>query len=489
MQIKVHNIQVHVLNMATRMPFRYGIATLTTVPHLFMRLDLEVDGHIESGVSSEGFPPKWFTKDPGATFAQEFEDMERVLHSAMHLSQQIGPATSLFEWWKSIYEGQRAWAQATAFPPLLWAFGVTMVERAAISAFCHATKTTFAEGIRRNSFGINLGRIRPELANTQPAELLPAQPRRSMIARHTIGLTDPLTDADIPESERVDDGLPQSLEACIAAYGLTHFKIKLHGDAEQDQTRLTETAEVIRQNCPRFRFTLDFNENFQDAGEFHGQWEALKSQNSLEPFWPGLLFVEQPLHRSVALAGNQRAELNKWHDRPPIIIDESDGDLQSLPEALRLGYAGTSHKNCKGVFKGILNACHLEMLRRQDTRHHLVFSGEDLCNVGPVALLQDLTVAANFGLEHVERNGHHYMAGTSMLPADIQTQILETHGDLYRSHAGGFASLNICRGMINISTLVDAPFGLGFPLDTTRFIPLDDWKFNSLEVSAHDRDR
>src|SRR2546425_7628044 len=29
--------------------------------------------------------------------------------------------------------------------------------------------------------------------------------------------------------------------------------------------------------------------------------------------------------------------------------------LESLPDALGLGYAGASHKNCKGIFKGIIN--------------------------------------------------------------------------------------------------------------------------------------
>ena len=486
MQIQVRDIQVHVLNMAARMPFRYGIATLTAVPHLFMRLDLEVDGRVETGVSAEGFPPKWFTKDPGASFAQEFEDMEQVLRSAMDLAQRVGPAGSLFEWWHRVYEAQRAWAQTqtTAYPSLLWAFGVTMVERAAISAFCHATGTTFAEAIRGNTLGIDLGCIRPALARAQPADLLPAQPRRRVIVRHTIGLTDPLTDSDIPDAERVDDGLPQSLEACIGAYGLTHFKIKLYGDADRDRQRLTEAAELIARCATRFFFTLDFNENFRDVDDLRGLWQTLRSQKSLGPFWDGLLFVEQPLHRSVALTEDQTAAFESWKDRPPIIIDESDGDLQSLPEALRLGYAGTSHKNCKGVFKGILNACHVEMLRRQDEHRRFVLSGEDLCNVGPVALLQDLTVAANLGLEHVERNGHHYMAGTSMLPADVQAKILECHSDLYQRHAGGFAALDIRRGMIDIGTLIDAPFGVGFPLDTSRFIPLDAWQFDSLEGLA-----
>ena len=54
----------------------------------------------------------------------------------------------------------------------------------------------------------------------------------------------------------------------------------------------------------------------------------------------------------------------------------------------------------------------LAYYRRQDPSQALILSSEDLCSVGPVAMIQDLTVAANLGITHAERNGHHYFAGT-----------------------------------------------------------------------------
>jgi len=48
---------------------------------------------------------------------------------------------------------------------------------------------------------------------------------------------------------------------------------------------------------------------------------------------------------------------------------------------------------------------------RRDTANEVVLTGEDLCNLGPVAFLQDLAMMALLGIEHVERNGHHYFAG------------------------------------------------------------------------------
>ena len=43
----------------------------------------------------------------------------------------------------------------------------------------------------------------------------------------------------------MDDGLPQSLEASIRAYGLTHFKIKLAGDVRKDLDRLRTFLDFL----------------------------------------------------------------------------------------------------------------------------------------------------------------------------------------------------------------------------------------------------
>ena len=170
-----------------------------------------------------------------------------------------------------------------------------------------------------------------------------------------------------------------------------------------------------------------------------------------------VLFVEQPLHRDVALNEATGAQLRAWADRPPIIIDESDGELSSLSTALQCGYAGTSHKNCKGVFKSVANACLANRAEGRDNR--IILSGEDLANVGPVALLQDLAVAATLGISHIERNGHHYFKGLSMWPAEVQAAVLARHGDVYRRHEAGFPTLNIQAGRVEVDSLLDSPLG------------------------------
>ncbi len=469
------------------MPFRYGIVTMTSVPHLFVRVLLEVDGRPQWGVAADHLPPKWLTKDPSSSLSDDVDDMLEVIRSANHLAVEAGSAASVFDLWDSIYTAQRDWAQGTTYPPLLWNFGVTLVERAMIDAFCRATRTPFAKAVYDNTLGIDLARphakfagaARPELRGLSPRHVL-KPPLRSVISRHTVGLVDPLTDAEIPAGERLDDGLPQSLEACIKAYDLTHFKIKLCGDVSRDRERLGALARIISATGSDYAFTLDGNENFHDVAPFRDLWDSLRADAPLREFLNHLIFVEQPIHRDAALSEEVRKDFAAWRNLPRMIIDESDGSFASLPAALDCGYAGTSHKNCKGIFKGIVNAALLSQGRRIDESYPAILSGEDLSNVGPVSLLQDLAAVATLGISHVERNGQHYFHGMSMHSPALQEAMLAHHGDLYHRHPRGFATLNIVKGKLDVGSVIDAPFGVGFDFDPSVFTPLDQWSFASL---------
>ena len=99
-------------------------------------------------------------------------------------------------------------------------------------------------------------------------------------------------------------------------------------------------------------------------------------------------------------------------------------------------------------------------------------SGEDLCNIGPVALLQDLAVMAALGIRSVERNGHHYHAGLSQFPRTVQQQVLASHPDLYAVSAGGWPALKIMDGEINLQSINQAPFGVGFGLEMEQLTPV-----------------
>jgi hypothetical protein len=344
-----------------------------------------------------------------------------------------------------------------------------MVERTMLDALARARGANLSTMLRENLAGIDLGAIHPELSGRAPREFLPAKPLETVIARHTVGLSDPMTAADVPAGEALHDGLPQTLEDCVKFYGLRHFKLKVRGDVEADLARLQQIARVVTKHCGRdYAFTLDGNEQYKDFPSFVELWNRIQIDPELNVFFEKLIFIEQPLHRSVAL-DPKVAKIRDWKGGPPMIIDESDAQIGDLALALDLGYAGTSHKNCKGVMKGAAHRClinHRNVIG-QTGRHQM--SGEDLVNIGPVALLQDLAAQAALGNATVERNGHHYFRGLSVFPRAISETMLARHGDLYTPLDDGFARLDVRGGELNLASVNAAPFGVNAELSMSQF--------------------
>lgn len=450
--IQVHRIRFHRHPVATRFPFRYGIAAMTNLPHLFLRAEVEVGGRLVEGVASEGLPPKWFEKDPATTFeADDLPRMERSIAQAARTATERPAATSFFSFWRNVYDAQAEWAAAQGIGGLLANLGTSLVERAVLDALARASGMPLHRLLRDPALGIDLGAVRPERTGVSVTDVLAAEPLASVEIRHTVGLGDPLTAEDSPE--RPADDLPFTLEENIRCYGLRYFKIKLGGKADADLERLRRIAGVFERLGVEARFTLDGNEQFHDIASFRSAWETFLADATVgDLIRRGLIFVEQPIHRDHALEPVVGMELRRWTAAPPMIIDEADADLTSLPRALSLGYRGVSHKNCKGIVKGLANAAAVQQAGG-------ILSGEDLANIGPCALLQDLAMMAALGIGHVERNGHHYFNGLACFPAELNKAVLRDHSDLYADR-NGVATLAITQGRLALCSVNAAPFGL-----------------------------
>jgi len=462
-----------VLPTRTRFPFRYGIASMTDVPHLFVRTRVTSGAGSAWGLTAEGLPPKWFTKNPATTFEQDLPEMLEVIGHATHLADQIArQPLSFFDFWRELDGQQTQWAGSRRIAPLLAHLGVSLAERAVLDGLCRLAGQPLHGMMAADRLGLRLGEIYPELGTAQPRDLLRAAPLDECFVRHTVGLGDALSPGDIAPEDRVDDGLPQDLEASIRAYGLRYFKVKLSGVADRDFPRLRALASLLeRETGGEFFITLDGNENFGEFEAFREFWQQAVSQTALAELWRRIIVVEQPVHRDRALRDDVSGGLRAWQDRPPLIIDESDGAVGDVPRALDLGYAGASYKSCKGIVKGLANACLLA--KRRGEGRPGVMTGEDLATLGPFALMQDLAMMALLGIDHVERNGHHYYRGLSMFPADWQQAMRDAHGDLYARHPDGFACLQIHEGKVHFASANRAPFGVGPLLDPSGFEPLE----------------
>jgi hypothetical protein len=173
--------------------------------------------------------------------------------------------------------------------------------------------------------------------------------------------------------------------------------------------------------------------------------------------------------------------LSTWR---PVIIDESDGSTDSYPRALEVGYRGVSSKNCKGPIKAILNAG-LTWLRNDRGRAaDFLMTGEDLCSVGVIPVQADLCLVATLGLDHVERNGHHYHPGLSYLPEADRRAALAAHTDFY-AEQGAIIGPAVREGRFSIGSIVSCTgFGFAVEPDWDAFEPEDRWTFDSLGLDS-----
>jgi hypothetical protein len=466
MGVTVVQAQVSRLPVTLRLPFHFGNARIDRLHHAFLKLTVMVEGQHFTGLAGENLMPGWFRKSAGATAEADEQALLHALEQACRSALELEEQATVFELWRQVYQKQQAWGRKEDEPALVWGLGVALVERAVIDAFCRARGASFDAIVRHNALGLDLAHFDPQLSDVQPAEGLPERPIYDTAVRQTVGLGDPLTHDDVDEQTAAGDRLPQSLTACMDHYGVRWFKVKLSGDVEHDLTRLRRISRIVEAMLGEdYTVTLDANEQFTEVARLRYFWEAMRAEASLAAFRQRVHFLEQPLPRHLALTQETARALHKWPDRPPLIIDESDDHVGALQTALRCGYAGTSHKGCKGVIKSIANACLLAERRREDPHGCYILSGEDLTTPGPVALNQDLAVAATLGLSHIERNGHHYLPGLAGLAEGLQQRTLAGHGDVYRQREAEPVTVRVEDGLMSLGSAAAAPFGLDFTFD------------------------
>jgi hypothetical protein len=446
---RIAEIQLYERPVTLRMPFKFGITELRACPEAYARVRIEaLDGTHAWGAAAEMMVPKWFDKNPKRTDEQNIADLRASLAVAQENYSADKSTLSAYAHFAAHYESQLAAGALLGLRPLVANYGPALLDRAIADAVCRLTQSSFFSAVKTNLLGIAPAGLARALAGfDHNAFLASLTPRFMMAARHTIGMSDVI--AGHPNAVR--DGLPESLEEVIAQYGPSHFKIKLCGDTDKDMARLTEIARVLDQHGP-YQVTLDGNEQYDDLQGLAEVMDALQVRSELQRLGTNLLYIEQPIHRASAY----ETYVTGAQFNTPIIIDESDSDLDAFPRAKRLGYKGVSAKSCKGIYKSLINAMRCAQWNgeaaTEGRAERYFMAGEDLTMQTGLAVQQDLAIGALLGLTHTERNGHHFVNGMAALPETEQQAFLSAHSDLY-THSHGAVRLNIRAGQLAFESI------------------------------------
>jgi hypothetical protein len=466
-QLIVREVRLYEREVRLRMPFRFGVVTLTKAPQCFVRVRIETpDGASHWGAAAELLAPKWFDKNLALSNEDNFDQLRQALKLAANLYQD-GKPRSAFGHFAAHYDEQIAAGATHGLNALVSNFGPAQIDRAILDALCLSAGVSFYDGLGRNIAGIDPSLLSSKLSDLAGFDMVGflagLKPAKTIAARHTVGLVDVIGG----HPAQVNDGLPESLAEVIAAYGHRFFKLKVGGNLEADMARLTEIAAVLDTIEAPYFVSLDGNEQYNDIAALLELWRRMQGAPKLKRLIDGILFIEQPITRAHALDG----DVSSLSTVKPVIIDESDDDLSVLPRARALGYAGVSSKCCKGLYKSILNAARCAMWNAQAGNARYFMTGEDLTTQAGLAVQQDLALVNLIGLTHVERNGHHYVNGMAGLPDAEQSAFLAAHPGLYeRSH--GAVRLKIRDGRLDIRSLAAIGFAANAYPDWDTLTPL-----------------
>ena len=240
----VESVELFERDVVLRMPFRFGVVTLTKAPQAVTRVCVRLaDGREGMGMAAELLAPKWFDKNPFLSNDENFDQLRAACGIARTLYLD-GAEETAFGRFIGRYEAQVSQAAALGLNSLVALYGPALLDRAALDGLCRALGIPFHQAVRQNRIGLGPTSLCPDLDDFGfDAFLADLRPAPRIAVRHTVGLVDPIVSAD--QSERVGDGLPETLEEVVTAYGQRWFKLKVGGDLAADVDRLVRIAGVL----------------------------------------------------------------------------------------------------------------------------------------------------------------------------------------------------------------------------------------------------
>jgi len=139
-KLKLTSIDFLERDVKLRMPFRFGVITLTESPQVFARCRIRTeDGREAEGAAAELLAPKWFDKNPALSNEDNYEQLRASLRIARNLY--------------FAHDMMTAWRHSTPGKGLVENYGPALLDRAILDALCRALGVSFFQAIQGNLIG------------------------------------------------------------------------------------------------------------------------------------------------------------------------------------------------------------------------------------------------------------------------------------------------------------------------------------------------
>ncbi|MCE5279196.1 MAG: enolase C-terminal domain-like protein [Planctomycetaceae bacterium] len=273
-------------------------------------------------------------------------------------------------------------------------------------------------------------------AGKYPADFLVYPRPQRLAAWHLVGGKDPLDESELTGSEP-DDGYPVLLGDWIVRDGLKCLKVKLRGnDAAWDYARLTKVGQIAVSQGVDW-LTSDFNCTVTQPAYVNAILDRLMIEHPR--IYGMILYVEQPFPYDLEA---HRIDVHSVSARKPLFMDESAHEWRFVRLGRELGWSGVALKTCKTQTGALLSLCWAKA-------HGMGLMVQDLTNP-MLAQIPHVVLAAHAGtIMGVETNAMQFYPAASAPEAAV-------HPGLYTRR----------EGCVDLSTL--GKTGFGYRVDEIR---------------------
>ncbi len=431
--IQVIGTALHLLEVRTRVPLKFGPETLTCVTCARARVRVaDAGGRTALGWGETPLSVQWVW--PSQLSHQErraaLVDFTTALARAWAAFGATGHPMELgHDFQQQCLEGM--WRQFNAAragrEPLPW-----LAALVCCSAFDLAVHDAFGVLHQRPTYQLygpaylnrHLAAFLSPAADSAvsfsgryPADFL-QPPAVELPVWHLVGGKDLLEPADLSGADPAD-GYPVLLRDWILRDGLKCLKIKLRGDdCQWDYERIVQIGKIAAAEEVDW-LSADFNCTVH-APAYVTEW--LDRLLREDPRTYGrILYVEQPFPHDLE---NNPIDVHAVAARKPLFMDESAHDWRLVALGRRLGWTGVALKTCKTQTGALLSLCWAKA-------HGMTLMVQDLTNP-MLAQISHCLLAAHAGtIMGVESNSMQFYPGASQPEARVHPGLyVRRHGRL-----------------------------------------------------------
>ena len=411
-EIRIREVRVEYEDFRYRTPYKFGNQVVDRVTLLNVRTRVEgSNGKSAEGFGSMSLGVNWAFPSKALTYAETLEAVKAHAAKIRTITAGYGEAGHPVEinhslepeYLKAAIEVERERKLPVPIPKLCTLLAASPFDAALHDGYGkllgRPAYATYGPDCLRHPLDRYLG---PEFRGEHLSRYIQRKPTPSIALFHSVGAGDPIEAEDI--SQRIGDGMPETLPEWIRYNGLTHIKIKLTGDDlrwDADRVVRIDRAAARTQaerGVKELRYCLDFNERCPSAQALLSFIQEVKAR-APEAFGR-ILYLEQPTARD--LRANPQNTMQEAAKLRPVVIDESLVDYESLLAARDLGYTGVALKACKGQSSAKLMAAAAQ-------KHKMFLCVQDLTCPG-ASFIHSAGLAAHVpGVSGIEGNSRQYV--------------------------------------------------------------------------------